>query len=478
MLRPRILIAALVTVACWAFAGTPASAAPSMDVGVADDRLLFADQASAERTVAEWRRSGVDVVRVFARWGLHAPAPADRQRPAGFDPSNPDDPGYDWRILDRAVGAVRAAGMEVVLTVTGWGPIWGTQFPVKRNPRHKPDPAQFAQFATAVARRYGGQVDRYILWNEPNIALWLQPQSQCSARGRCTPYAPHLYRRLVRAAEPALRAADPGARVMLGALAPRGTSGGSANANLRPLPFIRSLACVDSRFRKVRTGSCRGFKPVTGDLFAYHPHGLKLSPSQPDRVRDQAHLPDLGEVTSTLDRAQRAGGLKVRGASRFPLYLDEYAYQTSPPDRILGVSASTQSRYLQESAYRAWSHPRVRGLVWYVWRDEPLAGGSGGWQSGMRYLDGRAKPALAAFPRPFWAMRRSRGVARLWGQVRPGAGRLAVTIERRSGSRWVRVAGVGTDTRGAFRRDVRIRRTTTFRFRWDGGASASRSVRP
>ena len=45
----------------------------------------------------------------------------------------------------------------------------------------------------------------------------------------------------------------------------------------------------------------------------------------------------------------------------------------------------------------------------------------------------RAKPALAVFPRPFWAFRRDRRTVRLWGQIRPG-GRHTVTIERRSGS--------------------------------------------
>ena len=475
---PRRILLSLAALAASTALAAPAHGASTMDVGVADDSQLFTDDRSAQAAVAEWQAAGVDTVRVIARWGVHAPAVNERTKPAGFDAANPDDPRYDWRVLDRAVGAARAGGLQVVLTVTGWGPIWGTEFPVKLNPRHKPDPVEFARFTTAVARRYGGEVDRYIVWNEPNIALWLQPQSQCSARGRCTPYAPHLYRRIVRAAEPALRAADPGAKVMLGALAPRGSSGTSANANLRPLSFIRALGCVDGRYRKVRTGSCRGFAPATGDLFAYHPHGLKLSPSQPDRVRDQAQLPDLGDVTGALDRVQRAGGLKVRGASKFPLYLDEYAYQTAPPDRTLGVSAAQQSAYLQEASYRAWSHPRVRGLVWYLWRDEPLRANGAGWQSGLRFVDGSAKPALADFPRPFWATRVRSRTARVWGQVRPGSGRVPVTIERRSGSSWRTVATMTTDARGAFRRDVRVASTTTFRFRWAGGTSDARSVRP
>jgi hypothetical protein len=473
MLRRLLPLATLVATLATA---APAVASSSYEVGVADDRLLFASDASAATTVAEWREAGVDTVRVFARWGAHAPAPTARQAPAGFDASDPNAPGYDWRGLDRAVGAVTGAGMRVVLTVTGWGPIWGSEFPVKRNPRWKPDPARFAAYATAVAARYGGLVDRYIVWNEPNIAQWLQPQSQCSARGRCTPYAPHHYRRLVRAAEPAIRAADPGAQIAVGALAPRGTSGSSANGNLRPMPFIRALGCVSGGFRKVRSGSCRGFAPVTGDRFAYHPHGLKLRPAQHDPNRDQAQLADLSRLTSVLDRVQRAGGLRVRGASRFPLDLDEYAYQTSPPDRVLGVSRSAQATYLQQSAYIAWRNSRVRSLFWYVWRDEPLGRAGSGWQSGLRFVDGAAKPARSVFPKPFWAQRRDRRTVTLWGQVRPGDAH-TVTVERRSGSSWRTLATVTTDARGQFRRDVRSSSAGTFRFRYDGGTSASRTVR-
>jgi hypothetical protein len=454
----------------------PASASSGYEVGMADDRLLFASDASAAEAATEWRAAGVDSVRIFARWGAHVPDPAATTRPDGFDPSDPADPRYDWRGLDRAVGAVTGAGMKVVLGVTGWGPVWGSEFPVRRNPRWKPDPERFAAYATAVARRYAGLVDRYIVWNEPNVALWLQPQSQCSAGGRCTAYAPHHYRRLVRAAEPAIRAADPGAQVAIGALAPRGTSGTSQNGNLRPLSFIRALGCVDGRYRRVRTGSCRGFAAPIADRFAYHPHGLKLSPTQRDPQRDQAHLADLGRLTGVLDRVQRAGGLRVRGASRMPLELDEYAYQTSPPDRILGVSRTAQAAYIQQSAYLAWRHPRVRSLFWYVWRDEPLAGGSGGWQSGMFFVDGAAKPAILAFARPFWAERRDRRAVILWGQSRPGEGH-EVRVERRTGRRWDLVTTLTTDARGAFRYVHRTTRSGTYRFTDATTASPSRTVR-
>ena len=130
-------------------------------------------------------RNGVDVVRLFALWS--------RIEGKGG--------GYSWHSLDQAVQRVRGAGLKVMLTVSGPGP----GGPVR------PDKRRFAAFAGAVASRYGADVDRYIIWNEPNLPSWLQPQAKCTRRG-CTPVAPHLYRGLVRAAYPAIRAADPGAR--------------------------------------------------------------------------------------------------------------------------------------------------------------------------------------------------------------------------------------------------------------------------
>jgi len=65
-----------------------------------------------------------------------------------------------------------------------------------------------------VATRYGAQVDRYLLWNEPNQKGWLQPQWEKQGR-TWVPVAPHTYRKLVLAAEPAVHAADPGAEVVI-----------------------------------------------------------------------------------------------------------------------------------------------------------------------------------------------------------------------------------------------------------------------
>jgi hypothetical protein len=476
----RIPLLAILVSALALAAPATAPAAPQLDVGMADQVVVGQDPERAAAAVEEWRALGVDIVRIHARWVAHIePEHQDTLAPPpGHDGADPESPGYNWERLDRAIALIRGSGMRVMLTVTGSGPLWGTMDPRQGSPRYKPDPVKFGRYATAVARRYRSQVDDYIVWNEPNQPLWLQPQNTCNSAGRCRPYAPHLYRRLVRAAEPAIRAADPGARVMMGALAPRGADARKRNSPLRPLAFIRAMGCVDNRHRRVRTGDCRGFQPASAYGFAHHPHGLRNSPTTVSPHRDNAQMADIDRLVGTLDAVTRTNGLRSRHPSRrFPLYFTEYGYQTNPPDRTLGVTTAQQSTWLQQAAYMSWRHPRVRNLTQYAWHDEPLRPNDSGWQSGLRFADGRPKGALTTFRHPFWAERRGARTARLWGQVRPG-GATTVTLERRSPSgRWARIVSVQTDRRGYFRRDVPMSRTTAFRFRYADGTSSTRTVR-
>ncbi|MDT7582201.1 MAG: hypothetical protein QOK35_3466 [Pseudonocardiales bacterium] len=467
----RLALAVLVA-AVVAAAGAATARAAGPEVGVTDDRVLLAGGAAADRVVGEWRAQGVEVVRIFALWSRIAPAPGAAREPAGFDAADPGSPGYQWWELDQAVGRVRSAGMKVMLTVSGPGPLWTSRSPGRHNPRYRPDPAKYADFAHAVALRYGGDVDRYVLWNEPNLPSWLQPQAACAHR-HCTPVAPHLYRGLVRAAAPAVKAADPGAQVLIGAMSSRGQDLRARNSTLRPLVFLRALGCVSSGFGKLRTGDCKHFTAARADGFAFHPHGTLLSPDRAYSNRDDVNLASLGRLEADLDRLQRAGRLHPT-TRRFDLYLDEYGYQTRPPDRTAGVSLGTQDVWLQKAAYRAWRDPRVKLLTQYQWYDEPLrrAGSNyAGWQSGLRFVGGKAKPALAHFDTP---MQVDAARSRLWGQARAG-GAQTVTVERRSrgAKRYVLLAHVRTDTRGYWTLKRRLTRGARYRFRTAAATSAS-----
>jgi hypothetical protein len=362
--------------------------------------------------------------------------------------------------------------MRVMLTITGPGPLWSSGSPRRGEPTFRPRPAAYAAFAEAVARRYGDRVDRYILWNEPNISSWLRPQARC-ARRRCTPVAPHLYRGLVRAAYPAVRAADPGAQVLIGTMSPRGGDLTRANSTTRPLAFVRALGCRTARFARIRTGACRRFRPAVGVGFAFHPHGGLTAPERSLRHPDDVNIAELGDLRRTLDRLQRRRALRAT-TRRFGIFIDEYGFQTRPPDPAAGVRPRRQDQWLQRAAYAAWRDPRVKLLTQYLWRDEPRGenGTFGGWQSGLRFAGGRAKPSLAHFDTPF-VLDASR--SRLWGQVRPGgAHTVLVQRRRRAQSAWRPFARVATDARGYWSLNRRLTRGASYRYQAAGATSATR----
>ena len=279
-----------------------------------DERLLLSDPTEAAGAVDAWAAAGVDVVRIHARWIDVSPGRNRMHRPSGFDVGNQRSHRYDWTTLDRAVDLTRAAGMKVMLSVTGPGPLWTSRAPQRHNPRYKPNPHLFALFAKAVATRYRDRVDRYLIWNEPNIAGWLEPQQTCVARRVCVPASPHIYRGLVRAAMPRDQARRPGRPS-----APRRARATrhraiSTRSPVSPLPFLRAMACVDRRYKPMRRGPCRGFKPAGADAFGYHPHGVEFGPEDPNPDRDQAQIGDMPRLFSVLDRLTRMGRIVAPAA--------------------------------------------------------------------------------------------------------------------------------------------------------------------
>jgi hypothetical protein len=444
-MRRSLALAALLAASLLAPAAASADAA--LETGLADDDIVLKSPSVAAGYAADWAAAGVDDVRVHVGWREVAPEPSAALPPRDFHPSDPS--AYDFAALDRAVRVLREHGLHVTLGLWGPAPVWASQDPSREDGRWKPSPSYFRAFATAVAKHFGDDVDRYEIWNEPNHPLWLMPQRSNGAL-----VAPHLYRALVAAATPAIHDADPGATVLMGALAPSGSDSHSSGAAIRPLAFLRSMACVDSRYRTLRSGSCKGFAAPAADAFSLHPHGIKLSPDAHARSHDDAPIGDLGHFEAVLDKLTKARRLKVDGGSRFPLYLTEFAYQTNPPDRYLGVSLTTQAAWLSRSAQKAMADPRVRSLSWYVWKDGPLGRNGSGWQSGVLRSDGSAKPSLTAFRLPFVATTKS-----VWGMVRPGASHEVTVQGRASGGAWRTLATVQTSATGGFSRRLTVPRS-------------------
>jgi Cellulase (glycosyl hydrolase family 5) len=433
------------------------AAAAGPQVGIADDRIMLTGGPEADEAIAEWKNLGIDDVRILAYWSYLAPGVKDRKAPAGFDSDNPNDPRYQWWSIDQAVDRVRRAGMSVTLNLTGPGPLWSSSKPSRRMPAYKPKPSSYAAFVEAAAKRYGSRVDRYILWNEPNLNKWLAPQSSCK-RGKCTPVSPHLYRNLVRPAYNAIADADPSAEIVVGALGPRGRTIRTWKSTMEPLLWLRHFGCRSDSFKRIRSGYCKGrkFKPATLDGFGVHPYSFR-APEKPNRGRDSLSMAQLPTLIRTLDRLKRVRGIKST-TRKVGVFIDEYGYQTKPQDPFAGVSTRQQDVYLQRAAYHAWRSKRVKLFTQYLWEDEP---NRVNWQSGLRDKRGRAKRSLSHFDTPFTVDASRNG---LWGQVRPGT-RWTVTVQQKRGGKWKRIASKRTDSRGYFSVKRRISQGSYYRFR-------------
>jgi hypothetical protein len=444
----------------------------SPEVGLEDEALIFTPQALT--LAAQWRGMGVEYVRIQAYWNAISPAAGSPAMPAGFDPANPGSSGYNWSGLDAAVNAVVNNGLRVMLTINQSGPRWASSEPNVRRPSWKPRPDLYAKFATAVAKRYGAKVDRYLAGSEPNQLPFLAPQFACSGRRNCTPFAPHLYRALVNAAYPAIKAADPGAQILIGELAPIG-SPPSPTSGLTPLLFLQEMGCVNSRFRPMSVPRCRGFHAARGDGFGYHPYvNTKTSPFTPTRNQQLAKIGDLPRLLGWLDRLSGRRRLVSAPGGRFKVYLTEYGYITNPPNPRFGVSLSKQARFNAQSAYVAWSlRSRIKLLTQYEFNDDLT------FQTGLRFNNGAPKPSLGEFPTPFFIdTRRGLGRARFWGQVRPDA-QPRVALEVKRGASFAKVATVPT-VGGYWSRVMRAERGATYRFSYftSAGTKTSQTFKP
>lgn len=439
---------------------------------------MLTDTSDVEQVAGAWRAYGFDVVRLHANW--RRIAPPGRRAPPHFVARDPDDPHYSWYALDRAVHAIDAAGLKIILTITGPGPRWSKVDPGrKRQPwgriAWQPDPRAFGDFASAVASRYGRYVDRYSIWNEPN--LYLAPMYRCKRRHGhryCRPEAPHAYRRLVIHAGHAIRRVDRGAEIAIGELAPIGGPG-----RIAPLAFLREMACVTPSYRPRRTGPCRHFRAPRADALAYHPHSRRWPPDRSTGRSDDARFGDLTKLIATVDALTRRGRIRAPHR-RLTIRLTEFGYQTRPPDRAAGVSLRNQARYLQTALYLASQQPRVKSLIQYQWCDEavrvagPRWGRYAGWQSGLRFIDGRPKPALRALAMPLVAIEAGSRTM-LWTRPAARSDRL-LDLERRSGRRWRRVERIRIGASGSWHGWLEGR--VHGRYRLISAAIAARAPRP
>jgi hypothetical protein len=203
------------------------------------------------------------------------------------------------------------------------------------------------------------------------------------------------------------------------------------------------VLCLNSKYKRV--GKCA---PLTADGYAHHAYTTRQGPFFKPPSPDDVTIGVLVRLTKALARAKAAGAL----TKALPIYLTEFGIQ-STPDTIQGVSLPKQVEYRAIAERIAYENPRVVAFSQYLLRDSDPTGPKeyGGFESGLRFADGRPKPSLPAFRLPI-AVRRIGSKASVWGLVRPATGvtSATVTYANKGSSKFLPLKTVKTDARGYF----------------------------
>ena len=136
------------------------------------------------------------------------------------------------------------------------------------------------------------------------------------------------------------------------------------------------------------------------------------------------------------------------------------------------MTLARQAEYLAIAEHMAYVNPRVRSFSQYLLSDDKPRKGRrveryGGFESGLRRSDGRAKPSYASFRLPLAVETYGRCDV-LWGRVRPQATQTKVTIlaSRRPGRKFKPLRTVTTNHRGVFGLRAKHHDKQRYRVQW------------
>src|SRR3954469_14427587 len=183
-MRRLALATALLSIA---LPSASAHASSRMEFALQDDAVFVNEYfMPREKALEHAKKLRAQRIRVNVLWA--------RMLVSGANAKKPPKKGaqYDFSRIDALQAAAAAKGIKLQLTLTGPAPAWATKD--HKVGANQPDPVKFAAFARTVAAHFAGRVDRYSIWNEPNLSAWLAPSAT----------APAQYRSLYKAAYTAI----------------------------------------------------------------------------------------------------------------------------------------------------------------------------------------------------------------------------------------------------------------------------------
>jgi polysaccharide biosynthesis protein PslG len=366
MSRRTIIALAAVLAALSAVPAAASARVPRGFVGVVADGALTRAGLDSGSEMGVMDASGVETIRVPFHWREAQPhrtlaeiAPAQR-------PSYRLENGVPttYAVFDRLVGDAARHGLSVLPIVT-LSPAWAARHPGKL----ASPPAgttNYSNFARALVRRYGPRgsywaenpavprrpIRRWQLWNEPNLRTGWSDSGY--AKG---------YVKLLRAGRAAVRAEDPGARIVLAGLA------------------NRSWRALDAIYRQ--RGARRLFDTVAIHPYTATPRG----------------------VIKILELARRT--MRRHGDRRKALSVTEWSFPSSK-GKAKGFGFETtrsgQARRVRDTLTlfaRNRRRLRIASTYYYTWITQDSPSNASFDYAGLRTLDPgpKSKPALASFRR-------------------------------------------------------------------------------
>jgi hypothetical protein len=339
-----------------------ATATARMPVGFYDDDS-FRWSPDVPQNLLAAQKAGASILHVTADWSQIAPT-----KPA--NPLDGSDPAYKLGDLDQLVRNAGRYGFQVMINISR-APSWTNG---GKAPNYPPTNLNnLTQFAQMLAARYDGEpnhglVLRWSIWNEPNLGIFLEPQF---VNGKIV--SPAEWVKLYMAGYKGIEAGDPKALVAAGETSNQGRNKPLAGQpdTVAPATFAHMVSLINPK--------------LPFDAWATHPY-----PTRPT-------LPPTQKVTYpnvTLTTIDKFGAsLQQWFHRRVPIWITEYAEQTSPQHPIGGgVSYAEQAADAKLALKMAAASPYVEMFIWFTFRDSP-----GTWQSGLETSSGVKKPAYAAF---------------------------------------------------------------------------------
>lgn len=326
------------------------AAVPDGFVGITTEDAYTGKDAYAQKQLKAQRKAGFTVARQVFRWN-------EIEWGSG---------AYDFSATDRFVKNASIAGMRVMPLIQG-EPEWASSRPKGSKYRGffpPKDNATIARFGAVLAQRYGPNGSfwaanptltpypfaSYQVWNEPNFPVYWGGKPNAAAYGR-----------MVIAVSAAIREVQPDAYIV---------SAGIPDSTLgqKPGKFVKGM---------LKAGAGKSLNAI-----GIHPYAVDV----------RSVMKITRGLRKTIDKA---------GGKDLDLWVTEIGWAAGGPRTPKRTVSAARQGPIIRSAFQQLAKARrslkLRGIVYYAWRDSTVyKGGKDFWglHTGLLNRKGKAKPSL------------------------------------------------------------------------------------